>query len=63
MSFFTARFHAIASAYLSIVAGIVEAVMSMMAGSEEDSLSLYGVALMAFVDIAGTFLVLSLWEL
>lgn len=59
---FSLRFHAIFSAYLSILAGIVEAVLSSMAGHEEVSMSLYGIALMAFVDITGSVLVLSLWQ-
>ena len=56
------RFHAIFSAYLSILAGIAEAVLSVMAGYQEESMSLYGIALMAFVDIAGSILVLLLWQ-
>ena len=54
MTFQNARFHAILSAYLSIVAGLVETVISLMDGMEEISMSLYGIALMAFVDITGS---------
>jgi hypothetical protein len=55
-------FHAVLSAYLSIFAGIVEAVLSIMAGTTDISMSLYGVALMALVDIAGSMLILLLWQ-
>lgn len=58
----TARFHAILSAYLSIAAGVIEAVLSMLSGHKETSMSLYGIALMAFVDVTGSILVLQLWQ-
>ncbi len=54
--------HAIISAYLSIVAGIVEAVFSYMAGHAEISMALYGIALVAIFDGLGSILVLSLWQ-
>jgi len=54
--------HAILSAYLSILAGLGELVMSMWAGHHEKSMSIYGIGIMAFVDIAGSILVLSMWQ-
>jgi|LauGreSBDMM110SN_4_FD.fasta_scaffold76579_2 vacuolar-type H+-ATPase subunit I/STV1 len=57
-----ARFHAVLSAYLSIVAGLCEFVMSSMAGSEEISMSLYGITLMATLDVTGSVLVLMRWQ-
>ena len=62
MSESSARFHAILSAYLSIVAGLLEAVLSISLGSEEDSMSLYGIALMGFVDVTGSLLILNLFQ-
>eukprot|EP01035_Chromulina_nebulosa_P019997 gene19997-25969_t len=43
-------------------AGIIEAILSTVAGHEDSSMSLYGIALMAFVDITGSVLVLKLWQ-
>lgn len=54
----SARFHALFSAYLSIFCGTLEAVFSLLAGSTELSMSLYGVALMATVDVAGSILII-----
>ena len=54
--------HAVISAYLSIVAGIWELSLSIWAGHNEKSMSVYGIGIMAFVDIAGSILVLSLWQ-
>lgn len=56
------RFHAVLSAYLSIAAGIVEASLSILAGHQEISMSLYGIALMAIVDVTGSVLVLMMWQ-
>ena len=58
----TAHTHAIISAYLSIIAGLVEAALSLTAGHAEISMSLYGIALMAIVDITGSVLVLRMWQ-
>lgn len=58
----SARFHAVLSAYLSIAAGLVEASLSLMSGHAEVSMSLYGIALMAFVDATGSVLVLMMWQ-
>lgn len=57
-----ARFHAILSGYLSIVAGILETSFSLFDGYQEFSMSLFGIALMAFVDITGSVLVLIFWQ-
>lgn len=57
-----AIFHTIVSAYLSMIAGAIEAVMSIISGHEEISMSMYGIALMAIVDFAGSILVLQLWQ-
>lgn len=62
MSEQSAHKHAIISAYLSIIAGLVEAVLSLLAGHAEISMSLYGIALMAIVDITGSVLVLKMWQ-
>lgn len=56
------RLHVIFSAYLSIVVGLVVAFLSWFAGHEETSMSLYGIAVMSFVDITGSLFVLSLWQ-
>ncbi len=56
------RFHAIFSAYLSIIAGVIEAIFSLITGHAELSMSLYGIALMAIVDITGSSLVLFIWQ-
>ena len=57
-----APWHAVVSAYLSILAGLGELTMSMWAGHTEKSMSIYGIGIMAFVDIAGSVLVLSMWQ-
>ena len=54
--------HAVVSAYLSIAAGIWELSLSVWVGHAEKSMSVYGIGIMAFVDIAGSILVLSLWQ-
>ena len=77
------RFHAVFSAYLSIGAGLFEAVFAviftflfilydlfidlplyakMIAGHTDISMSLYGIAIMAIVDITGSILVLIFWQ-
>jgi hypothetical protein len=55
-------FHAVFSSYLSIVAGIVETVLSIIAGSKDASMSLYSVALMSSTDIIGSILILTIWQ-
>lgn len=57
-----AGYHAVLSAYLSIMAGLTELMMSLWAGHSEKSMSIYGIGIMAFVDVAGSVLVLSLWQ-
>jgi len=44
------------------LAGIVEATLSLWYGHAEISMSLYGIALMAIVDITGSVLVLAMWQ-
>ena len=56
------RLHAVLSAYLSIAAGVMETVMSFVAGFAEVSMSMFGISLVAFVDIMGSILVLLLWQ-
>lgn len=56
------RFHAVLSAYLSIIAGLYETIFSLVAGHADLSMSLYGIALMAVVDITGSALVLLIWQ-
>lgn len=58
----TATKHAVISAYLSILAGVWELGLSIWAGSAEKSMSVYGIGIMAAVDIAGSVLVLALWQ-
>lgn len=62
MTVFSGKFHAIFSAYVSIFAGLIEAFFSVMLGHAELSMSLYGIALMAIVDITGSVLVLMVWQ-
>eukprot|EP01041_Mallomonas_annulata_P011106 gene11106-23209_t len=57
-----ARLHAIISSYLNIVAGIIDLCLSIWAGSEDVSLSMFGVAIMTFVDLSGSILVLVRWQ-
>ena len=45
------------SAYLSIMAGAIETVFSVVEGHEQLSMALYGIALMAIVDITGMLFV------
>ena len=56
------KMHAVLSAYLSIAAGVVELIMSSVAGFTEVSMSMFGISLVAFVDIMGSILVLLLWQ-
>lgn len=56
------RFHAILSAYLSILLGISSIVLSTIAGSDETSLSEYAIGLTGFVDLTGSFLILLLYQ-
>lgn len=55
-------FHAVFSSYLSILAGIVETVLSIVAGHKDGSMSLYSVALMSSTDIIGGVLILTIWQ-
>ena len=55
-------FHAVVSAYLTVVAGTVETALSFLAGTTDLSMSLYAVALMSITDIAGGILILTLWQ-
>jgi zinc transporter ZupT len=57
-----ARKHAVISAYLSILAGLLEVGLSLYVGHNEKSMSVYSIALMAIVDVSGSILVLSLWQ-
>lgn len=59
---FSGKFHAVFSAYVSIFAGVIEAFFSVILGHAELSMSLYGIALMAIVDITGSVLVLLIWQ-
>lgn len=59
---FSGKFHAIFSAYVSIFAGLIEAFFSIILGHAELSMSLYGIALMAIVDVTGSILVLKIWQ-
>lgn len=59
---FTDQFHAVFSAYVSIFAGIIEAFFSIVLGHAELSMSLYGIALMAIVDVTSSVLVLFIWQ-
>lgn len=57
-----ARLHAIYSAYLNILANLIEFFMAVQAGVDEGSLSMFGVALMTIVGITGSVLVLFRWQ-
>uniref|UniRef100_A0A7S2UWE3 Cation efflux protein transmembrane domain-containing protein n=1 Tax=Fibrocapsa japonica TaxID=94617 RepID=A0A7S2UWE3_9STRA len=58
----SAKRNAIISAYLSIVAGLLEFVFSYMAGESEDSVSIMGIASMAIIEAAGSALVAWRWQ-
>lgn len=58
----TGALHAVISAYLSILAGLGELFMSLWAGHHEKSMSIYSIGIMAFVDCAGSVLVLTMWQ-
>ena len=55
-------FHAVLAAYLTIAVGIVETTLSFLAGRTDISMSLYAVALMSITDVAGGFLILTIWQ-
>ena len=55
-------FHAVFSAYLTIIIGLVLAVLTILAGRTDVSMSLYAVALMSILDVSGGILVLTLWQ-
>ena len=55
-------FHAVLAAYLTIVVGIVETTLSFLAGRTDISMSLYAVALTSITDVAGGFLILTIWQ-
>mmetsp|Transcript_30178 Transcript_30178/g.30663 ORF Transcript_30178/g.30663 Transcript_30178/m.30663 type:complete len:261 (+) Transcript_30178:240-1022(+) len=57
-----ARFHAILSSYMNIIAGVIELTLAIRAGADEESFSMFGVALMTFVDLSGSILVLIRWQ-
>ena len=59
---FTMAFHAVFSAYLTIIIGIVLAALTILAGRTDVSMSLYAVALMSILDVSGGILVLTLWQ-
>ena len=59
---FTMAFHAVFSAYLTIIIGVVLAVLTILAGRTDVSMSLYAVALMSILDVSGGILVLTLWQ-
>lgn len=59
---FTMVFHAVFSAYLTIIIGLVLAVLTILAGRTDVSMSLYAVALMSILDVSGGILVLTLWQ-
>ena len=57
-----AKFHAIFSSYINICIGVVELILSIQTGADEYSMSMFGVALMCFIDICGSILVLIRWQ-
>jgi len=58
----SARCHALLSAYLSIAAGITITILAIIAATQENSMSLYGVAFMAMIDSTGSVLVLMIYQ-
>lgn len=50
-------YHAILSAYLSIIIGLIETALAIYTGHAHISMALYGIALMAFVDVVGSVLI------
>mmetsp|Transcript_33255 Transcript_33255/g.43839 ORF Transcript_33255/g.43839 Transcript_33255/m.43839 type:complete len:287 (+) Transcript_33255:103-963(+) len=58
----TAQKHAIYSAYVSIIAGLGELYLSVAAGEDDDSNSVFGVASMAFIETTGSILVVWRWQ-
>ncbi|KAJ1417317.1 hypothetical protein B484DRAFT_422041 [Ochromonadaceae sp. CCMP2298] len=57
----SSRFHAAFSAWLSILVGLTIAVLAVLAGQEEGSMALIGVAFMGIVDITGSVMVLLIY--
>lgn len=55
-------FHAVFSAYLSILVGLVQGTLTILAGRTDVSMSLYAVALMSILDVGSGILVLTLWQ-
>ncbi|CAM9869338.1 unnamed protein product [Pylaiella littoralis] len=58
----TAVQHAMFGGYISVLTGITEFVLSIIAGENEDSSSLLGISIMAFAEIVGSILVLWRWR-
>lgn len=56
------QFHALASAYLSVVCGVILAVFSFIIASSESSLSLFALCILAIIDIATSTLVIIYWQ-
>eukprot|EP00903_Cladosiphon_okamuranus_P012078 g11339.t1 len=54
--------HAMFGGYISVLTGITEFVLSIIAGEDEDSSSLLGISIMAFAEIVGSLLVLWRWR-
>mmetsp|Transcript_2192 Transcript_2192/g.3005 ORF Transcript_2192/g.3005 Transcript_2192/m.3005 type:complete len:310 (-) Transcript_2192:383-1312(-) len=57
-----AKKHALYSAYLSILAGMLEVYLSVLAGQDDGSESVFGVAAMALIDTSGSALVVWRWQ-
>lgn len=54
-------YHALVSAYMSIILGITEAILAIYTGHADISMALYGIALMAIVDVTGSVLVVFMY--
>lgn len=58
----SAVWHAIYSGYLSLFSGFVEFSLSVSTGHSENSMSLFGLAIMAIAEMTGSLLVIWRWQ-
>lgn len=57
-----AKRHAVYSAYLSILAALIEFVIAFKAGEDDDSSAVFGIAAMAIIEGGGSALVVWRWQ-
>mmetsp|Transcript_21705 Transcript_21705/g.31494 ORF Transcript_21705/g.31494 Transcript_21705/m.31494 type:complete len:269 (-) Transcript_21705:163-969(-) len=58
----TLKTHAVYGAYLSLLAGVIEFFLSLLAGKQENDSSIIGISAMALNEVASSCLVLWRWQ-